>query len=82
MQSVSAKPLYIRMHTDDNVAIIANRGGLHPGADNLLKPNGEEIKQLPLEGYTFEGYRNADGRLPQHSRESPPTPLRCSIRAR
>ena len=25
------------------------------------QPNGEGIKQLPLEGYTFEGYRNADG---------------------
>jgi galactarate dehydratase len=123
MQPASAKPLYIRMHADDNVAIVANRGGLHPGTefacglrlieqipqghkvalaniaegevirrygeiigraaspiakggwvkeslvqmpdapsfDNLPKPNGEAIKQLPLEGYTFEGYRNADG---------------------
>jgi len=26
MQPVSAKPLYIRMHADDNVAIVANRG--------------------------------------------------------
>jgi hypothetical protein len=31
MQPVAAKPLYIRMHADDNVAIVANRGGLHPG---------------------------------------------------
>ena len=33
MQPVTAKPLYIRMHADDNVAIVANRGGLHPGAE-------------------------------------------------
>ena len=123
MQPVTAKPLYIRMHADDNVAIVANRGGLHPGAefacglrlieqipqghkvaladiaegeairrygevigraaapiprgswvkeslvqmpdapsfDNLPKPNGGAIRLPPLEGYTFEGYRNADG---------------------
>src|SRR5206468_3189268 len=123
MQPVTAKPLYIRMHADDNVAIVANRGGLHPGAefacglrlieqvpqghkvalagmgegeairrygevigraaapivrgswvkeslvqmpdapsfDNLPKPNGGAIALPPLEGYTFEGYRNADG---------------------
>ncbi len=123
MQPAIAKPLYIRMHADDNVAIVANRGGLHPGAefdcglrlieqipqghkvaladigegeiirrygeiighaaasiargswvreslvrmpdapsfDNLPKPNGGAIKLPPLEGYTFEGYRNPDG---------------------
>ena len=33
MQPVTAKPLYIRMHADDNVAIVANRGGLHAGAE-------------------------------------------------
>ena len=33
MQPVTAKPLYIRMHADDNVAIVANRGGLHPGTE-------------------------------------------------
>src|SRR5471030_1619331 len=26
-------PLYIRLREDDNVAIIANQGGLHPGAE-------------------------------------------------
>ena len=31
MQPVTAKPLYIRMHADDNVAIVANGGGLHAG---------------------------------------------------
>ena len=31
MQPATAKPLYIRMHADDNVAIVANRGGLHAG---------------------------------------------------
>ena len=123
MQPVTANPLYIRMHADDNVAIVANRGGLHPGAefacglrlveqipqghkvalaniakgeairrygevigraaapiargswvkeslvqmpdapsfDNLPRPNGDTIRLPPLEGYTFEGYRNADG---------------------
>jgi galactarate dehydratase len=123
MQPATAKPLYIRMHADDNVAIVANRGGLHPGAefscglrlieqipqghkvaladigegeailrygeiighaaapikrgswvkealvrmpgapsfDNLPKPNGSAIRLPPLEGHTFEGYRNADG---------------------
>ena len=33
MQPVTAKPLYICMHADDNVAIVANRGGLHRGAE-------------------------------------------------
>jgi galactarate dehydratase len=123
MQPATAKPLYIRMHADDNVAIVANRGGLHPGAefacglrlveqipqghkvalsdighdeiirrygevighaaapiargswvkealmqmpdapsfDNLPTPNGGAIALPPLEGYTFEGFRNADG---------------------
>jgi galactarate dehydratase len=123
MQPATAKPLYIRMHADDNVAIVANRGGLHPGAefacglrlveqipqghkvalsdighgeiirrygevighaaapiargswvkealvqmpdapsfDNLPTPNGGAIALPPLECYTFEGFRNADG---------------------
>ncbi|WP_334516694.1 galactarate dehydratase [Bradyrhizobium sp. AZCC 1693] len=123
MQPVTANPLYIRMHADDNVAIVANHGGLHPGAefacglrlveqipqghkvaladigegevirrygevigraaapiskgswvkeslvqmpdapsfDNLPTPNGGAIRLPPLEGYTFEGFRNADG---------------------
>ena len=116
-------PLYIRMHDADNVAIVANDGGLPAGAVfadgltlvervpqghkvalvDLLKgtavlrynvPIGYALKdipagswvherllampdargleglpiatakppaQAPLEGYTFEGYRNADG---------------------
>jgi galactarate dehydratase len=120
-------PLYIRMHDDDNVAIIANQGGLYPGAvfadglelieqipqghkvalrdiasgsaitrygevighaaapiakgswvkealvrmpdapslDNLpkalSKPRVAGAAQQPLDGFTFEGYRNADG---------------------
>jgi galactarate dehydratase len=115
-------PLYIRMRDDDNVAIIANQGGLYPGAvfadglqlveqipqghkvaladipagaaitrygevighaaapiakgawvrealvlmpdapslDNLPKARAA-ASQAPLEGYTFEGYRNPDG---------------------
>ena len=31
MQPVTAKPLYIRMHADDNVAIVANRDSLQAG---------------------------------------------------
>ncbi len=116
-------PLYIRMHDADNVAIVANDGGLAPGvvfADGLVLidrvPQGHKVAlvdlpkgaavlrynvpigyalkdipagswvherllampdargldglpiatvkppaQAPLEGYTFEGYRNADG---------------------
>src|SRR4051812_12838956 len=115
-------PRRIRMHEADNVAIVANDGGLDAGArfadglvvrdrvpqghkialvdiregeavrrynvvigfaqrdlpagswvhervlrmpeaqelDNLPKPNAQP-KLEPLEGYTFEGYRNADG---------------------
>jgi galactarate dehydratase len=116
-------PLYITMHPDDNVAIVANDGGLPPGTvfpsglklrdqvpqghkvaladiaqgaavrrynvpigfaikdiaagswvhERLLKmPDARVLDNLPiatvkrdplppLEGYTFEGYRNADG---------------------
>ena len=116
-------PLYIRLREDDNVAIIANRGGLHPGAEfagglrvieqipqghkvaledipagaaitrygevighaataiargswvkealvlmpeppsltNLPKSRGTPEVRQPLEGFTFEGYRNPDG---------------------
>src|SRR6202012_4714163 len=115
-------PLYIRMRDEDNVAIVANNGGLHPGATfadgltlieqipqghkvaladipeggiirrygetigraakpilkgswvkeslvlmpdapaltDLPKPRGAKAVE-PLEGYTFEGYRNPDG---------------------
>src|SRR5258708_221345 len=116
-------PLYIRLREDDNVAIIANQGGLHPGAEfagglrlieqipqghkvalqdiaagaaitrygevighaakaiargswvkeslvlmpdapslsNLPKSKGKPPALEPLEGFTFEGYRNPDG---------------------
>ena len=116
-------PLYIRMHDADNVAIVANDGGLAPGSafpdglklvervpqghkvalvdlpkgttvrrynvpigyankdiragswvhERLLEmPAARELEglpiatvkpppQTPLEGYTFEGFRNADG---------------------
>jgi galactarate dehydratase len=119
----SLKPLHIRMHPNDNVAIVANTGGLPKGAvfaDGLTlrdqipqghkvalvdlaegapvlrynvvigyaakllpagswvhervltMPSAQELDNLPiatvkapvmpaLEGYTFEGYRNADG---------------------
>jgi galactarate dehydratase len=116
-------PLYIRMRDEDNVAIVANQGGFHPGAvfadglqlieqipqghkvaladiaadgvirrygevigyalkpiakgswvrealvrmpeapslDSLPKAAGAPSAQAPLEGYTFEGFRNPDG---------------------
>ena len=122
-EAAPQKPLTIRMHERDNVAIVANDGGLPVGAvfpsgltlrehvpqghkvalvdlpsgstvlrynvpigyavrdipagswvhERLLKmPSARELDNLPmatikpepltpLEGYTFEGYRNADG---------------------
>jgi galactarate dehydratase len=121
--TITALPLTIRMHERDNVAIVANDGGLPPGTqlpsglvlcdrvpqghkvalvgieagapvlrygipigyalkdtpagswvhERLLKmPDARELDNLPiatvkpapqppLEGYSFEGYRNADG---------------------
>ena len=121
--AVQDNPLFIRMHENDNVAIVANTGGLPAGAtfanglklrekvpqghkvalvdlpagapvlrydvaigyalkdipagswvhERLLKmPDARELTDLPiatvkpeplppLEGYTFEGYRNEDG---------------------
>ncbi len=123
MTVAARRPLYIRMHGADNVAIVVNDGGLPAGAvfdDGLMLreavpqghkvaltdlPAGSEVRrynvvigrvtrdvpagswvherllempqaraldglpvatvrpapQSPLEGYTFEGYRNADG---------------------
>jgi galactarate dehydratase len=119
----SAEPRYIRVHTDDNVAVVVNEGGLPAGAKLALElilreaipeahkvaltdlAEGDAIVRYgvtighanqpiargswvhegliappqappladcplatatpqplpPLEGYTFEGYRNADG---------------------
>lgn len=119
----ASKPLYIRLRANDNVAIVANKGGLYPGAEfagglrlieqipqghkvalediaagaairrygevighaakpiakgswvketlvlmpeapslsNLPRARGAQIVQEPLEGFTFEGYRNPDG---------------------
>jgi galactarate dehydratase len=123
MQTMTRAPLYITMHPDDNVAIVANDGGLPAGTvfasglslreqvpqghkvaladiaqgaavrrynvtigyalkdvpagswvhERLLKmPDARGLDNLPiatvkreplppLAGYTFEGYRNADG---------------------
>ncbi len=120
---MSQSPLYIRVHPDDNVAIVVNDGGLPagsqfadgltlcegvpqghkvalvdlkdgdpvlrynvvigyaskdlprgswvnertlrmpepPGLENLPLATKQAPEQAPLEGYTFEGYRNADG---------------------
>ncbi|WP_186120464.1 galactarate dehydratase [Burkholderia gladioli] len=120
---MSQSPLYIRVHPDDNVAIVVNDGGLPagaqfadgltlcegvpqghkvalvdlkegdpvlryhvvigyaskdlprgswvnertlrmpepPGLENLPLATRKAPEQVPLEGYTFEGYRNADG---------------------
>lgn len=122
-QHPSSKPLYLRMRDEDNVAIVANSGGLRPGAEfpcglrlieqipqghkvalsdiaqgdiirrygevighaaadiargswvkealvvmpdapllsDLPRARGASAAQPPLHGYTFEGYRNADG---------------------
>lgn len=119
----TGQPLYIRLREDDNVAIVANRGGLPRGAEfacglrlteqipqghkvaladiaagapikrygevighaasaiakgswvkeslvlmpeppslsDLPKPRGALGAPAPLEGFTFEGFRNADG---------------------
>jgi galactarate dehydratase len=119
----ASKPLYIRLRPNDNVAIVANKGGLQPGTEfadglrlieqipqghkvalediaagqpirrygevighaakpitegswvkeslvmmpeapslsNLPPARGAQIVQEPLEGFTFEGYRNPDG---------------------
>ena len=123
MEPTNVNPLFIRMHDADNVAIVANDGGLAPGAvfadgltlrervpqghkvalvdlpqgtavlrynvsigfamkdipagswvhERLLEmPSARSLDKLPmatvkppalapLEGYTFDGYRNADG---------------------
>ena len=39
------EPLYIRMRDEDNVAIVANRGGLHPGA--VFADGLQLIEQIP-----------------------------------
>jgi galactarate dehydratase len=119
----ASAPLYIQINADDNVAIVANQGGLQPGTEfssglrlveqipqghkvalrdiaagaaimrygtpighaaadiakgawvkeslvlmpdapsltNLPKANGAHTALPPLEGFTFEGYRNPDG---------------------
>src|SRR5438552_18695428 len=38
-------PLYIRMRDDDNVAIVANQGGLYPGA--VFADGLQLIEQIP-----------------------------------
>ena len=122
-ETLATAPLYIAMRDDDNVAIVANSGGLRPGArfacgltlveqipqghkvalsdiaagapilrygetighavsaipkggwvkealvlmpdapslTNLPAARGAQHPLEPLEGFTFEGYRNADG---------------------
>jgi len=64
MPSVPAKPLYIRMHADDNVAIVANSGGLHRGAEfacglRLIEqiPQGHKVALADIgEGETIRRY--------------------------
>ena len=132
-------PLYIRMHPADNVAIVANDGGLAPGArfaDGLTLcdrvpqghkvalvdlPQGSAVRRYnvpigyalkdipagswvherllempaargleglpistvraaplpPLEGYTFEGYRNADGSVGSRNILAITTTVQC-----
>src|SRR6478752_7225232 len=69
-------PLYIRVHPDDNVAIgyalkaipkgswvneHVIRMPTPPALDDLPIATIKPPVMQPLEGYTFEGYRNADG---------------------
>src|ERR1700730_13037066 len=122
-KTLATEPLYIRLREDDNVAIVANQGGLQrgtkfadglrlveqipqghkvaladiaagaaikrygevighaalaiakgswvkeslvlmpepPSLTNLPKSRGTPTAQEPLEGFSFEGFRNADG---------------------
>ncbi len=136
---VAGKPLYIRMHANDNVAIVVNDGGLNAGTEFpgefVLKtrvPQGHKIAlvdlaegdairrydviigyavkdipqgswieesvvrmppprelrdlpistrvsppQDPLEGFTFEGYRNADGTVATRNILAITTTVQC-----
>jgi galactarate dehydratase len=135
----AARPLTIRMHEADNVAIVANDGGLAAGAvldsglalrdrvpqghkvalvdlaaeapvlrygipighalqaipagswvherllrmpavrelDNLPISTVKPAPQAPLEGYTFEGYRNADGSVGTRNILAVTTTVQC-----
>jgi len=135
----TSKPLYIRMHANDNVAIVVNDGGLPAGTEFpgefVLKnrvPQGHKISLMdlaegdpiirydvvigyavrdiaqgswieeslvrmpparelldlpvstrvpgpvePLEGYTFEGYRNADGTVATRNILAITTTVQC-----
>lgn len=135
----AGKPLYIRMHDNDNVAIVVNEGGLPAGAEfpgefvlrdrvpqghkialadlaegdairrydvvighaardiprgswiheSLVRmPPARDLANLPLatrrappaeplEGYTFEGYRNADGSVATRNILAITTTVQC-----
>ena len=135
----ASKPLYIRMHANDNVAIVVNDGGLNAGTEFpgefVLKtrvPQGHKIALVdlaegdairrydvvigyalkdipqgswieesvvrmppprelqdlpistrkapqmePLQGYTFEGYRNADGTVATRNILAITTTVQC-----
>jgi galactarate dehydratase len=135
----ASKPLYIRMHDNDNVAIVVNDGGLAAGTEfpgefvlqnrvpqghkialadlaegdairrydvvigyamrdiakgtwieeSLVRmPPARELVDLPmatrkapaaapLEGYTFEGYRNADGTVATRNILAITTTVQC-----
>jgi len=54
-QPSASAPLYIRLRDDDNVAIVANQGGLHPGAEfagglRLIEqiPQGHKVALLDI----------------------------------
>jgi len=138
-QPMATVPLYIRMHAADNVAIVANDGGLPTGAtfadglrliehvpqghkvalvdlplgsavlrynvpigyalkdiaagawvhekllqmpaaralDNLPLATIKPVALPPLEGYTFEGYRNADGSVGSRNILAITTTVQC-----
>ena len=139
LQELAVKPLYIRMHDNDNVAIVVNDGGLPAGTEFpgefILQdrvPQGHKIalcdlregdaivrydvvigyavrdiaqgswieeslvrmaparelhglpiatrkapEQAPLEGYTFQGYRNADGSVATRNILAITTTVQC-----
>lgn len=139
LQELAVKPLYIRMHDNDNVAIVVNDGGLPTGTEFpgefILQdrvPQGHKIalrdlregdaivrydvvigyavrdiaqgswieeslvrmaparelhglpiatrkapEQAPLEGYTFQGYRNADGSVATRNILAITTTVQC-----
>ena len=56
--TLASEPLYIRMRDEDNVAVIANRGGLYPGA--VFADGLKLIEQIP-QGHQWQYEPKWDG---------------------